>query len=607
MLDLATLKSMVARASDMTEADREKSEKARDYYSGKQLSSAREAMLKTRKEPPIINNLIVRKIDAMIGIEQNGRTDPRAYPRGPGDEQAADVATKGLVFVDDQTRFDAKRSGAFENLLIEGYGGVEVTVEEIRGRFEVVINRLRWEDIFYDPYSREKDFSDATFIGVMRWMTLDQAEEIYSPSFQPKEEGQTLDDVLTATLSNVGASYDDRPDKTGSFEWADPKQKRVRVVQMYYRRSGVWYLCVFTGGGELTHMESPYLDEDGATSCPIMLMTAYIDRENRRYGIVESLIPMQDEVNARRQRLLQLALTRQFQMVRGAADKATVARELAKADGVVEIDADAIAGAAAVGAKPFDIIPQMDQVAAQFQLLNESKESIDKLGPNAALLGQISGQQSGRAIMAQQNAGMAELAPIYDSLRDWTIRVYRAMWARMKQYWTEERWIRVTEETEAPKFIGVNKFQGWGIDQMGQLSPQIENQLAQIDVDIIIDDMPDVVSLQQEQFDQLAKLAQGGMPIPPEVLIEASTLRNKQRLIEMMGQAKAEAAQAQQAQMQQQQQNETIDTQSQAVVRDAQARKYDADAAKTQFEIRQAQTSTAIAAALGMPPTAAGF
>jgi len=608
MLELAALKTMVQRASDLTEPDRNLSERDRDYYSGHQLTAAQKAEYAKRRTPLIVNNRIQRKIDAMVGIEQNGRTDPRAFPRAPGDEQAADIATKALVFVDDITRFDSKRSEAFENLLVEGYGGVEVVVEDRRGLLEVAVNRLRWEDIFFDPYSREKDFSDATFLGVMRWMTLDQALELYEGDYQPQEgnEAESLEDLLQATMEGVGNSYDDRPEDQ-AFTWADPKQKRVRVAQMYYRQRGVWYLCVFTGGGAIIHQESPYLDEDGKTSCPIILMTGYVDRKNCRFGVVRSLISMQDEINSRRSRILQDLFNRQVVIAKGAVDARTVQRELAKPDGVVEVDPDVMEGAREGGMKPFEVVNRDGDIAAQFSLLTESKEEIDKLGPNASLLGQLTGQQSGRAIMAQQNAGMAELAPIYDSLRDWTIRCYRAMWARMKQFWTEERWIRVTEETEAPQFIGINQFQGWGVDPAtGQLVPQVANSIAEMDVDIIIDTAPDMVTLQQEQFDQLAKMAGSGVPIPPDVLLEASSLRDKAKLIEKMKEANAQAAQAQQAAQQAEQARQDMDTQSQAQLRGAQAVKSVTDAQKTAFEIQQAQTSTAIAAALGLPMPAAG-
>lgn len=604
MYEIETLKNMVAQASDLTEAARQKSERCRDYYDGHQLTEAQQAEYKRRRMPVIVNNRIQRKVDAMVGIEQGSRTDPRAFARGPEDEQAADIATKALVFVDDLTRFDSKRSQAFENLLIEGYGGVEVVVEQRRGMLEVAINRVRWEEIFYDPASREKDFSDAGYLGIMKWMTLEQALDLYEGHYTGDGE---LEDVLQATMAGIGGSYDDRP--SANFTWFDKKQKRVRIAQMYYRQRGKWHLCVFTGGGEILHQESPYLDEDGNPDCPLILMTAYIDRENRRYGVVESLIPIQDEINARRARILQMALNRQTYGLKGAVNVATLKKESADPAGHIEVDPDVAEGAMQTGMKPFDFVPNGDQVAAQFSLLTESKEEIDKLGPNASLLGQLTGQQSGRAIMAQQRAGMAELAPLYDSLRDWTLRVYRAMWNRIKQFWTEERWIRVTEETQAPQFVGVNQVVGYAMDPAtGAVVPQVQNSLAEMDVDIIIDEAPDYVTLRQEQFEQLTQMAQAGVPVPPEIMIEASNLRDKPRLIEMIQQAQQGAQQAQQAAMQAEEQRKDMDTQSQAQLRAAQAQKAvadagksAADAGKTAFEIQQAQTSTAIGMALGMP------
>ena len=606
-LPFETIRRMVENASDLTQADRDLSERDRRYYSGHQLDSATLAEYKRRKVPPIVNNRIQRKVDAMVGLEQNGRTDPRAYPRSPGDEQAADVATKSLVFVDDLTRFDTHRSRAFENLLVEGYGGVEIGVEQKRGRFEVVVNRLRWEEIFYDPYSREKDFSDAAYLGVQKWMSIDQAVELYGGVY----EGDDLEDLLQDTLATVDSSYDDRP-QNGDFEWADKKQKRVRVAQMYYRRGGVWYLSIFTGGGEIYASESPYLDEDGKTTCPLILMTAYIDADNQRFGVVRSLISMQDEINARRSRVLQMAFQRQTMGLRGAVSVADLKRQMATPDGHVEIDPEVAEAAAVTGQRAFEIIPTNDQAASQFALLEESKSEIDKLGPNASLLGQLTGQQSGRAIMAQQQAGMAELAPIYDSLRDWTLRCYRAMWNRIKQFWTDQRYVRVTEDTEAPQFIAVNEMQGWQVNpQTGQVEPVVNNNLAEMDVDIIIDAAPDMVTLRQEQFEQLTQMAQAGVPIPPEVMIKASSLRDKPKLIEMLrGQAQAaqQAQQAsQQAEMQRQQiegQNETLDAQSQAQLRQAQTVETMAKARQTQFETQQSATSTAIARALGMMPAA---
>jgi len=559
-LPFDTLRAMVSRSVELTQVARDLSTTDRRFYDGDQWTEADKAELQRRKQPIVTINRIQRKVDAMSGIEQRSRTDPRALPVNPDDEQAADVVTKALVYVDERTRFDAKRTAAFENMVVEGYGGVEIIVEpNPRGQLDVVVNRVRWEELFFDPYAREKDFSDASYIGIQRWMTVEDALELYGETWAEKRGGDReqalsdLEEMLHGMLGDdAGQSFEDRPRDGAGMSWADRKQKRVRVAQMYYRRGGAWYLAILTGAGEIVNGVSPYQDEFGRPSCPILLMTAYIDQENRRYGVVRSMISPQMEVNARRSKMLHMLNSRQTQGIKGAVNVAALKREMAKADGHVEID-PAVAEA---GVQPFSIINNNDQLAGQAQLLVEAKNEIDMLGPNASLIGQIQGQQSGRAILAQQQAGLIELAPIYDSLRDWTLRCYRAMWARIRQFWTEERWIRITDDVNAPEFIRVNHIVGRQIVMdpqtgMPQIVPQIENALSEVDVDIVIDEAPDFVTLRQEQFEQLTQMAQAGIPIPPEMIVEASNLRDKPKILEAMRESQMAAQQAQAAQAQQ--------------------------------------------------------
>jgi Tat protein secretion system quality control protein TatD with DNase activity len=72
------------------------------------------------------------------------------------------------------------------------------------------------------------------------------------------------------------------------------------------------------------------------------------------------------------------------------------------------------------------------------------------------------------------------------------------------------------------------------------------NMVSEMDVDIIMEETPDIPTIQQEQFSEIAALAAGGVPIPPDLLIEASSLRNKKALLEKMrgGGEDPEAAQA---------------------------------------------------------------
>jgi len=323
----------------------------------------------------------------------------------------------------------------------------------------------------------------------------------------------------------------------------------------------------------------------------MVLMAAYVDRENRRYGVVRDMIDPQDEVNKRRSKALHLINSRQTMGVKGAVSAQTLKTELAKPDGHVEIDADLAMGAREAGIPAFQVLPTTDMAQGNLAMLAEAKAEIDMVGPNAALHGQLDGQQSGRAILAQQNAGLAELAPVYDSLRDWTLRVYRQMWMRIKQYWTEERFVRVTDEAGAAQFIGVNVQKGVQFDPMtNAIVPMVENPVAQMDVDIIIEEAPDLVTLRQEEFQQLAEMRQSGIPIPDEMLIEASSVRNKARLLELMQEQKQQQAAA----MQMQGQAAQADAQIKGMAAQAKATRDMAEADKTQTETALMQRNAAV-------------
>ena len=78
------------------------------------------------------------------------------------------------------------------------------------------------------------------------------------------------------------------------------------------------------------------------------------------------------------------------------------------------------------------------------------------------------------------------------------------------------------------------------VDQFGRVVG-VENNVAEMEVDIVVEDAPDTVTIQHEQFQEIAGLAQAGMPIPPDLLIEMSQLRNKDQIIERMQQGQQQA------------------------------------------------------------------
>lgn len=543
-------------AEEATQDSRQKAERDRDYYDEKQWTAEEESALAKRKQPIITYNRVKRKVNAMMGLEKQTRKDPKAFPRNPDDEDSAAAASDVIRYACDDNRWDDKRSECAKELAIEGTCAIMVGVKQTKDGIDPDIRRIAWDRLYYDPHSSEFDFADASYMGVVIWMDLDKAEARFPDA----------KDILveTWTRSQNSDTYDDKP----KYKlWADYKRRRVRICEHYYKDAQGWKFCMFTKGGYLVEpMESPYLGDDGQPECPIKAVSLYVDRENNRYGEVRTMIGAQDEINKRRSKALHLISSRQVRVSPATGmDTQAIRAELSKPDGVFVGEAGEV-----------EILQTNDMASANLQMLQEAKNEIDLQGPNAALGGKNERDMSGRAILAQQQGGMTELATYLDRIRCLSLAVYRSVWSRVRQHWTGQRWVRVTDNENNLRFVGVNQpvtmlqaaAQQMGItkENLTQADPQavaqlqqmaanpmagqivaVENNVVELDVDILVDEGIDTPTIAAEEFESLLKLAGTGMvQIPMDVLIEASSLKNKDRLLEMMKQAPSPEQQHQQ-------------------------------------------------------------
>lgn len=568
--DVQSYVDMFQEADEASLTERGISHRCRDYRDGNQLTETELEELRRRGQPAIVNNRIGRKIDALKGIEQQRRTDPKAFPRTPNHEYDADAATQAIRYVCDNNNFDMIRSEVWEDMLVEGTGGAEVThyFQPPMSEPEIRIKQYMFDRLFWDPHSTKLDFSDARYKGGVIW----------SDNAALKQQYPGKEEIIEASMGPGDTANDTFEDKPYYTKWTDTKRKRTRCVLLYFKRGGEWHWVKFVRGGILEQGKSAYVDDKGRSICPLIFQSSYITRDNQRYGPTKDMLDMQDEINKRRSKLLHQINTRQTWGPKGAVKSvAKMKRELAKPDGHVEIEMEAIAAAAELGISPFNFINQQDQIAGQANLLAESKAEIDLQGANSALQGQ--GQaSSGREVIARQQAGMVEIAPLQDKLSHFSLTVYRHIWFAIRQFWTAPKWIRVTDDQKNVRFAGLNQpvtlqdqlsqmpreevlnvARNMGLypgDPRLNMPVRIDNNVSQMDVDIILGEVEDKITLAGETFEQLVALAssmQGA--IPPELLIETAPnlpRHLKDRLIERMEQQAQQQAQMQQKAMQEQ-------------------------------------------------------
>lgn len=518
-------------SADVTQDARKAAEIYRDYYDGKQWSEAELAILEARKQPAVTDNRIKDKIDYTLGLERKQRTDPKALARHPDHDPAADAVTAALRYVADCNQFPQVKSKVFGNMNIEGFGGAEVIVANNTyagtQNKKILIRYIRWDRLFYDAHSLADDFSDARYMGIIKWMDLDEAISTYKDVKTSKDYrgfGQNYELFTSESFVAGFPTYDDKP------RWFDRGRKRIQLVEHYYKKGSDWYRAVYTRVGFIEEpKKSVYLDaETGETSCPIILQALYVDREGNRYGAVKRYKDLQDEINKRRSKSLHLLSVNQALAEKGAVDNVELARkELAKPDGFVEYTP---------GMK-LEVRENADLAEGQFKLLQEAQLALSATGPNEALLG-TTGDLSGRAKQLDQQGGLITLGIQGDSIRFWQKRVMTATFSRMKQFMTSEQFIRVTDG-ENSKFQPLNSAYPPDHPQVraGKAQPgQPMNVLPEMEMDIIIDEAPDVATVQQEDFQSLVQLADGKVPIPPQALIEASGLSSatKKKVLDAM-------------------------------------------------------------------------
>ena len=558
MLTGEAVQSNIEKFLTDTEIARTLSEKCRDYYDGNQWTDEEVAALLRRKQAPIVINKTKPKVEALVGLYDIRKSDPKAYPRTQKHEEAGHVVTDGLRFVTERNDFDTIRSDVAEDFFVEGYGGAIVQIrEDKKGEKWITIDQIPWDRIYFDPHSREKLFGDARYKGVILWMHIEEAKEKFPGN-------DTLIEEMYHQEGYSDETFEDRP------RWIDKAAKRIRVALHFEIYKSEWHMSANVGERFLVKPQlSPFFDDEGEPTCPIELVSAYVDRDNNRYGETKHMLDTQDEINHRRSKFLHFMNSRQTFGRKGAEGNVNkLKQELRKPDGHVEFEGDKFGD-------DFGVLPNSGAEQGQFNLYIDSKQEMAATASQANLQeanGQ-GGALSGKAIARLQRADTIEINRQYQRLRNWELNIYRQIWGRIKQSWDREKWVRVVDDQEALRWVGFNipitvqelleesvnnksaephvrKIAAEIYTQaMENQDPRLQemtetrNPIAELDVDLILDQSFDVINMEEEQFQMLAQFGASG-DVDILDLIELSQLRGKDDLAAKITKRRQEAAEA---------------------------------------------------------------
>lgn len=506
-------------------------------------------------------NRIRRVVNMIGGHQRRNRKSTIVTPVENGDSHTADQFSKILLWINQQegiyeTISDAFHGGALVTGLNFLHVWMDYRADPISGNIKV--DNCSYNSFLVDPYFRKHDLSDCnsiwkrSFLSKRQCISLmpDRAEEILHLQGNDSGTGrdgkfQFMPESYNYGLKNL-LTYDEfyyrdfRTQKmlvdtqTGeTMEWKSSDESRLReflkaypTVTVIDQEIPTVRLAILIQGKSFYNGPNPM----GIDSYPFIPVFGYFNPQMpyfpyRIQGVVRGLRDAQFLYN--RRRIIELdILESQINSGWKYKENALVnpkdiflqgqGRGLALKEEAQMTDVEQI--------QPPNVPPSMIQLS---ELL--AKEVSEISGVNEELLGSAHDDKAGILSMLRQGAGLTTLQILFDNLDRSQKLLGKLLIELIQANFTPGKIKKILNgEEPAPQFY--NKAFGR--------------------YDAVVEDGLNTATQRQMQFAQLLQLREAGVPIPTNQLLEASTLQNKDKLIEAITQQEQQQAQAQQQQMQ---------------------------------------------------------
>lgn len=572
---------------------RREADRCADYYDGNQISQETAKILEERGQPALISNLIKPTIDTVLGMEAKTRTDWRVRPED--DEQCSDEMAEALSVklkqAEIESRADRAVSDAYAAQCKGGLGWVEVAREHDPFKCPYRVRYIHRREIFWDWRAEQPDLSDARYLIRRRWLEMDHAIALmpqYATLLRMCATAWSGFDPLIEQDTRLIQSFEvERDTRLSVTDFRDVERQRVCMSEIWYRKWVRGYvmrlpngtvlevdfqnprhneaivagiakieqatfqkvrLAWYVGPHFLYDVPSPYKHNH----FPYVAFFGYReDLTGVPYGLIRSMISPQDEINARKSKMLwQLNSRRVITDGDAVTDHNKTAAEVARADAYIVLNANR---------KPtstFRVEPAGELAAQQFQVMQEAKAEIsESSGIHKTMLGQQSGASSGLAINSLVEQGLNTLAEINDNYRFARRLVGEMLFELVKQNLMQGPTKVTVGEGKQKKAIPLMTP---SVDeQTGQQI--IVNDVSAVRAKVVLDDIPSTPTYRMQQLQMMTEITKS---LPPNLqaavidfVIEATDMPKRHemadRLRAVIGiqdpEQQAQAAQAQQA------------------------------------------------------------
>ena len=435
---------------------RNDSDIACEFYDGNQINSEIAQELEARGMGPLITNIIKPTVNALLGMEAKNRSDWRISSDDDEHQEVAEALSAKLHEAERETRADQAISEAYANQVKSGLGWVEVGRNPNPFGYRLRVEPVHRREIFWDWSARKPDLSDARYFVRERWYPYDLVAQYFPAKADLIKAAGTGWDaewrILAQQSEELLRAFNQETRSTWlEDEWRNQESKMVQLREIWYRlfvrgkvinlpsgktvvfdeKNPVHVMAVYSGVAQVREAVFPKLRvslwvgphmlqdvEHDSDNLPYIPFWGYReDKTGIPYGVIRDMIPMQDEVNARRRKLLWLLSSKRVMADSDALDTAyndmsDLVREVARPDAVIVLNPNR---RNAAGVHVENDLGLSDQ---QYKIMQDSEEAIQRVaGIYNTMMGRSDGATSGTAINSLVEQGTNSVGDINDNSR----------------------------------------------------------------------------------------------------------------------------------------------------------------------------------------------
>jgi len=557
------------------------------YYDNYQWNEAEIQELQDRTQPALTTNLIAPTINLLIGMEAKNRTDLVVKPDEDEDIETAEAMNVKYKEAMRSSGFNSACAKAYADQIKVGLGFMEIawSTNPMESRYRT--DYVHRGEIHWDWRARKDDLSDARYVLRRKWMDVDYAAQVFPkhaamiktltrerPEWDPALTGDSggpvsLTDDQFENLTR--ASTLRRDFNIEEDTWLNTDRKRVCIYEVWYRKwetvniiryqndmvteydpGNSFHLNALAGGVAeiekavipkvfLSWWAGPYRMYDVPSPYPhnyfpyIPFWGYREDASRSPYGLIRSMRSPQDEVNARRVKMMWLLSTKRVIMESDAlyGSEEQVRAEVSRPDAFIILDSER------PNKSPDDLRIETDLNLSQqqFQVLQDAKQNIqDVAGVYQSMLGQESAAESGVAIANLIEQGSTTIAGLNQNFSDAKRRCGELLLSLVKSDIGRNKLsIKVKQEFAPSKVIDLNVPT---TDEYG--NSIISNDISRTRLHVALEEMRSTPSHRAQQLQMLLDASKN---LTPEVqgklmplVVQALDIPGRDELAEHMRQ-----------------------------------------------------------------------